>query len=287
MLFRLCAMGGGVIIVALTAWQIFYDLFHPSAQGSMSDFVARSVWRLLHGRESWLSAAGPISLLLVIASWALLLALGFSLVYWPWFPEGFQFRGPPEKSFSSSLYFSLEALTTLGLGDITPNLAWLRLLATFESLIGLALVTASVSWVVLLYPALSRMRLLARQAVLLDEVSRKTGIPAVSDGSQHLLQDLAQKVVRTRIDLIYFPILYYFYTGNLKSSLAQALPVLYRLSEDGCRKGNPEPLRLSGEILRATLEDLADLLKERFLDVSRDGLNEVFAGFAADHRSAE
>jgi hypothetical protein len=62
----------------------------------------------------------------------------------------------------NSVYFSFETLITLGYGDLVPATPLTKVLSAIEALIGFGLLTASVSMFVLLYPALARMRLLAR-----------------------------------------------------------------------------------------------------------------------------
>ena len=160
MLFRLASTATGATIISLTLWEIFADLFHPTAHGSLSDLVARTLWGVMRQYRSLVKVAGPLSLVLVVCSWVVLLVTGFALIYWPGFPADFDFKDRPEHGILPSLYFSLEALTTLGLGEILPKSMPMRFMATLEALIGLGLVTACVSWTVLLYPALSRMRVL-------------------------------------------------------------------------------------------------------------------------------
>jgi hypothetical protein len=58
-------------------------------------------------------------------------------------------------------------LATLGYGDIVPTSDLLRVLVPLEALVGFALLTAALSWVISVYPALSRRRSLARGATLL------------------------------------------------------------------------------------------------------------------------
>jgi hypothetical protein len=158
----------GIVILAFAFREIFQDLFHPTRTGSLSDFVGRTLFRFLRRRPSTLSLAGPLSLIVVILSWAFAQAVGFALLYWIGFPGQFQTlsgTGPATgNGFWLMLYFSLQVMTTLGFGDLLPTAGWLRGLATFQALSGLALVTASVSWIVLRYPALARMRTLARRA---------------------------------------------------------------------------------------------------------------------------
>ena len=55
-----------------------------------------------------------------------------------------------------SLYLSLVTVAALGYGDIVPTYAWLRLVSPLEALIGCALLTAAVSWILQIHPALAR-----------------------------------------------------------------------------------------------------------------------------------
>ncbi len=103
------------------------------------------------------------------------------------------------------LSFSFEAMTTLGSTDLMPKADWLRILMTVEALIGFALVTASVSWIVLLYPALGRMRTLARRAWILARAERKTGVEFISAGVESLSEDLALQVIRSQGGFHSFP----------------------------------------------------------------------------------
>ena len=89
----------------------------------------------------------------------------------------------PRHGFWTAFYFSLEVMTTLGLGDIKPRPDWLQVLVTLHTLIGFALVTASLTWVLLIYPARSRIGSLAITASVLAEAERRTGIRAVSGDS--------------------------------------------------------------------------------------------------------
>ena len=154
----------GALILGFTLRETFKDLFHPTRTGALSDYYGRRFFRVLRRWPATLSMAGPLTLVAVILSWALLQAIGFALIYLAGFPGNFEIsKGPADFPHGvwAMLYFSLQVMTTLGLGDLTPKADWLRILVTLQALTGLALVTASVSWVVLLYPALGRMRTLA------------------------------------------------------------------------------------------------------------------------------
>ena len=279
------AVCGGVLL-AFTLREIFKDLFNPSARGTLSGVIARNTFRLGRHARPFLPVAGPFALILVILCWTFLLACGFALVYWTGYPGGFSFKIPEDQrqgGFWIMFYFSLQALTTLGTGDITPVDGWMRAAAVLEALIGLALVTASVSWIVLLYPALSRMRTLARRVSILFKAGEETGIDALSEGVDRLLTDLADDLIRTRVDLIHFPIIYYFHTNVAEASLPQALQRLPGFARAGSEQGENKRVRLASAALAAALSEFADLLSQKFVKADPWKPEAVFAAYATDH----
>jgi hypothetical protein len=280
MLFHIGAPLLGFVILILTSWQVFADLFHPTAQGSLSDWIARGIWHSFKRRRSLRVASGPLALLTVVLTWVLLLALGFTLIYWPSLPGGFRFNGPPEHGIQTAAYFSLEMLTTLGLGEIRPQSTWLRFVVTFEAMIGLGIVTACVTWIVLLYPALSRMRLLARKVTLLAAAEKNTGI---TPADEYVFIQLGEQVVRTQIDLTYFPIIYYFASDHRRSSLTCALPLLVNFCDEGIRKNDSERLHFAASMLHGAVEDLSRLIGDRFLRMGPASLDSVLKAFAAEN----
>ncbi len=216
-----------------------------------------------------LPLAGPLSLGLVIFTWALLQATGFALIYWAVFPGSFQFTDgrpfPKGYDLLKTFYFSIEAITTMGFGDMLPKPDWLRLLVALQALTGFAFLTASVSWTVLLYPALARLRTLAHRTSILVDASVETRITLPTEDSGPLLNDLAVSVITARVDFVYFLIIYYFHATHGRSSLALSLPHLVRFAELGSRPEASEPVRLASAALQAALDDLAQALRERFV----------------------
>ena len=279
--------GLGVFLVGFALQEVFRDLFHPTMTGTLSDYMGRAIFRLFRRSRSSLSLAGPLALIVVIVGWALLLGVGFALIYWSDFPDGFQSPAgsAPEAghAFWRMVSFSFEAMTTLGAADLIPKADWLRILMPFEALIGFALVTASVSWIVLLYPALARMRTLARRAWILARAERKTGVEFVSAGVEYLLEDLALAVVRTRVDFIHFPIIYYFHAEHRQSSLAEAVSHLARFAAIGSQPECPARVRVAAWTLRTALDDLASVLAKRFVRAESNEPDAVFRAYAKDH----
>ena len=78
-------------------------------------------------------------------------------------PGTFQRRWPPRannvrRASPAQLLSFPGSLDTFETFDIEPRSGWLKLVIGVEELLGLAMITASVWWLVLLYPALSRNR---------------------------------------------------------------------------------------------------------------------------------
>ena len=142
--------GAGVALLALASRDVFDALFHPEGRSTLARTIMRGAWRLLgrRGRGSrTFVLAGPLGLVLVFATWAALLIAGWTLVFLPHVPEGFQqaTAGGADSELVEAVNISLVTLTTLGFGDVTPDEAWLRVVVPIEALLGFGLLRASVS----------------------------------------------------------------------------------------------------------------------------------------------
>lgn len=283
---NLLAACGGVLIIGAVVVEVFKDLFQPSDSGALSDWVGRRLFNLLRRRRSILPLAGPLALVAVIGSWVVLLVLGFALVYYVGFPEQFQTSTgtipPPSPRYLSAVYLSFETLITLGYGDIVPHTMIMRFVATTESLIGFALLTASVSSIVLIYPALSRTRLLARAISHTVDAEHTTGLLTADSGSDAVLAAFARDVSLIRIDLVHFPLIYYFAPNDDRASIACWMADLTRMAREALERHAPHHVRLSAGALDKALDDLAALLARRFVPMDPADREAVFRAFARD-----
>ena len=105
-------------------------------------------------RENILMVFGPLSLLLLIALWALGLIVSFALLHWG---VGSQITGPAGVSkFGVDLYMSGTTFFTLGLGDVTPRTSLARGVTVLESGMGFAFLALVIGYVPLISQAYSR-----------------------------------------------------------------------------------------------------------------------------------
>jgi hypothetical protein len=215
----------GVGLTVGAVRDIFDALFHQGARGALSRSLMRGTWWVFHRlsrlRGGLLPVAGPIMLVVIVATWATLLALGWALIFWPHMPEGFLFSSTPgdraSAQFLDALYISLVTLGTIGFGDITPLEGWLRLVAPLEALLGFGLLTGSISWLLSIYPTLLRRRSLAYEIALLRKAEEERGLGVSGlrpEAAEGLYAELKSRLVAVERDLVTFPISYYFSSAD-------------------------------------------------------------------------
>ncbi|CAN5870381.1 hypothetical protein BH23ACT11_BH23ACT11_29170 [soil metagenome] len=285
------ALGLGLVLVVLR--DVFHQLFHPGGSGHLSDGLMQIVWRafrtISRDRQERLALAGPTALIVVIVSWVTLMVVGWALIYWPHMPQNFLFstglNTALQGDFLDALYLSFVTLVTLGYGDITPTENLLRILAPLQALIGFGLLTASITWVLSIYPALSRSRSLAQEISLLHdaEVAERMNITEMDAGSiESLFHDLSSQLVSVRNDLMQFSITYYFHSSDDRSGIATTLPYLASLAEKA-NNSNIMEVRVSASMLRGAVEKLAATIAGNFLRLDPSSTEKNLQAFARDH----
>jgi Ion channel len=278
--------GLGALLLLLTLRDIFHTLWHPGGHGSFSEIIIRAIWRAgrrRRRRDRPRAVTGPIALLVVIITWLALVVLGGALIYAPHVPEAFVY-GPgiePAGGFLDAFYLSAVTVGTLGFGDLVPVEPWLRLVVPAQSLIGFALLTAAVSWVVQVYPALTRRRALAVRLAVTRRTLR-AGLLTEPDSAlgAAVLESLANDLIQVRVDLAQYAETYYFRDGPdaaLPATIGMAVEMV-----DAGRRSPRADIRLAARMLDEALDDFARVLDEQFLrtDGSR---SEILAAYAEAH----
>jgi hypothetical protein len=279
----------GAAVVLATLRDVFHTLWHPSGRSGLGRKVMAAVWRAgrpRRGRRRVSVLAGPLSMVVVVLAWVTLVVLGWTLIYWPHLEGGFfiseGLKATSRGGFPDALYLSMVTVATLGFGDIVPTDEWLRIAVPVQALLGFALLTAAVTWVLQVYPALTRRRVLAIRLSLL----RRADAVRVLAGEEvpmaaNLLEDIAGELVQVRVDLTQYAETYYFRDGEESASLAATIGTALDLAH--AAESSPRAdLRFAGELLDLALRDLAQLLDEQFLRVGGPP-RAVLAAYAGDH----
>jgi hypothetical protein len=231
-----------------------------------------------------------VGFLATIASWVALLIVGWAFVYWPRLPDEFTFDPGMDPSanagFIDALYLSIVSLSTLGYGDITPDSQWLRIFAPLQALIGFGLVTASITWLLSIYPALSHRRSLADEILLVRETESQTDIPLTRldiDTVQQVLGELTSQLITVRSDLIKFPSAYYFHSRDEQTDLPPEMPYLLDLAERASSPDCPPGVRARAVKLRGAIDEFSTTIASRFLNLPSASTEEVLEAYARDH----
>ena len=274
--------GGSLVVVAVLV-DIFHTLANPGRQGWLSRHVHRLTWRLTR-RSVW---SGPLSMLGVVTIWGALTVLGWALVYWAHMPQGFAFpegsTAMHDPAFVDAVYLSLVTISTLGFGDVYPATDWLRIVNPIEALFGFALLTVVVSWVLQVYPALSRRRELALRLSSLKRAGALDVLPDLDETSAVLLiNGLATDITRAHVDMSDYAESYYFREDNRDAALPAVIGFAVDLGNLAAASPSPA-IRLCGNVLLNSLADFSDMLAARFL-LAHEPSSDLMASYAKDHR---
>jgi hypothetical protein len=185
-------------------------------------------------REQIYSVYGPLSLLLLLLLWALLLISGFALFYFslhsPFADVMLLHTGSAWAQFGTDLYVSGTTLFTLGLGDVVPHSRVARALIISEAGVGLGFVALVIGYLPVLYQAFSRREV---SVALLD--SRAGSPPNVAEllrrhsfeGGQEALTVLLEEWERWAAEIleshISYPILCFYRSQHDTQSWLSAL----------------------------------------------------------------
>ena len=130
------------LLILFILWDTFETVIMPRTvinRMRLTTAYYRFAWRLWGGlasrmgrrRERLLSAFGPLSLILLMATWAVVLMMAFAMLHWS---TGSRFAtADRHMGFGTYVYVSGTTLFTLGLGDVTPVGALARTITVFEA----------------------------------------------------------------------------------------------------------------------------------------------------------
>lgn len=198
---------------------------------------------------------------------------GWALVYWPRLPESFSYGpGSPvlDPTALDAVYLSSVTLATLGYGDIVPISPWLRLAMPLESLLGFGLLTAAVSWVLQVYPALTRRRSLALRLATLERTRTVDSLDRMHPTTAaSLLDGITDAICATHLDYVQYTETYYFGDPSPETSLGATVGYARHLAQAAQACGSVDA-RQAGASLTSAVDELARVLDEQYLRTGAD-----------------
>jgi hypothetical protein len=273
----------GLLIIATVLWDTFETMILPrrvNRRLRLTNFFYAAVWipctwvasgiRTNKWRETFLGLFGPLSLLGLLATWAIGLIFGFTLLFWA---TGSGLNVGQEASFGTYLYLSGVTFFTLGFGDIAPTFPIGRLLAVLESANGFGLLAVCISYLPVLYQSFSRRE---QSISLLDaragspssavELLRRHRAEDTFDDLNRLLSEWEHWSASLLESHLSYPVLCYFRSQHDNQSWLRALTTVLdtcALVMVGVKDAPVWQARMTFAMARHALVDIAQVLRTK------------------------
>ena len=277
---------GGLVLLSLALRDIFDVLFHLEGRASVSRFVTRTVWQAMRRasdvRPKLFPLAGPCGLVATIAVWAILLIVGWALLIWPHLASFETAAGEPtDGGFWEALHISGDVLSTMGFSDVNPVDQWLRVILPLEALLGFGLLTASVTWLFAVHPAVQRRRALAYELWLVRQASDGEYDAPVFD--EQMFSELTSRIIAVQRDIVAIPASYYFRDPDERLLLSAELPFLRDLVRHVAREASHTATVQRAGMLSQAIDDLLLTIARRLHGGEDVEPGEALRMFARDH----
>jgi hypothetical protein len=274
----------GALLILIVLWEAFETIVFPrrvSRRFRITRLFYRLTWipwralgrQFAPGgrRDRFVSVYGPISLLLLLVTWAALLILGFAFLHWG---AGSMLAAPTGvQGFAADLYFSGASLFTLSTGDVFARTTTERIITIWEAGTGLSFFAIVIGYLPLVSQAFSR------REVNISLLDARAGSPPSAgellarhvdvEGGEALADLLAEwekwsaELLETHLS---FPVLAYYRSQHDNQSWVAALTTILDLSAliiAGVEHGPAREARLTFAMARHAAVDLARVFRQR------------------------
>ena len=279
---RITIFVAGLLAIATVLWDAFETVVLPrtvTRRLRLARFYFKSTWRgwsrlalrlRTDGRrERVLSVYGPLSLVGLIAVWAIGLIVGFAALHWG-IGSRLQTSSGAAGALADDLYMSGTTFFTLGLGDVHPVSRAARLLTVAESGLGFGFLALVIAYFPVLYQSFSRREV---RLTLLDawagsppaagEILRRLAEAGDLGSLDHFFREWEYWCSDILESHISYPVIAYFRSQHQRQSWVSALATILDVSAlvtvavDGVP---PWPAHVTFAIARHAAVDLAQVL---------------------------
>jgi len=217
----------GAFLVALVLLDIFLTvLYARMGAGIIVNRAAKLLWRAFGvlakagGRHAplVLSLCGPFILVAAVMIWVGLLVVGNGMIFEPHLGTGLRASNHAvPHDFMTALYAAGASLAVIGSSEFTPQTQAFRFLYLFNSLVGVSIVTLTMTYLMQIYTALQRRNELGLRLHLLTS---RTGdaarlVAAIGprghfDAGYNVLAELSGAMTGVKESHHFYPVLFYF-----------------------------------------------------------------------------
>ena len=217
----------GLFVIALVLGDVFMTVLYARARtGVLSGRLFGLIWRgfrlaqAIAGRHDKvvLSYCGPVILLSLLAFWAIALAVGAALVIHPALGEGVTTSsGETPTDVVSAFYAGANSLAIVGSSDFSPQTGGFRLFYLCMSLVGLAVLSLTLTYLGQVYTALQarnvlglNLQLATRREGDAAELLAALGPGGRFDQGYSDIGSLASGMTDVKEAHHFYPVLFYF-----------------------------------------------------------------------------
>ena len=233
----------GAVVMAVTLLDIFLTVLYARAgAGVFSPAVSRWIWlgfrdvSRLSNRDPgrFLSFCGPVILVALIFVWAVGLALGAALIMHPHLGSDIRAsEGSTPTDFISALYAGASSLSFVGSSDFKPHSSIFQGFYIMNSLIGTAVMSLVLTYVMQIYNALKGRNALALSVHALSnntgdaaELIAGLGPRGKFDSGFSSLSSLGSQAAEVKESHHFYPLLFYFRFAEPYYSVSHGATVL-------------------------------------------------------------
>jgi len=270
----------GSVLILTVLWEAFETIILPRRvrrRFRLTRLYYRSTWlplstmvRRIRGtrrKETLLSFFGPLSLLGLLAIWAVALVLGFALLQ---YGLGSQLRADSEMpTFVMDLYVSGTSFFTLGLGDVVP-VSWpARAVTALEAAVGFGFLAIVIGYLPVIYQSFSRREVVismldarAGSPPTAAELLRRHAADHTLDALDALLRDWEHWSAELLESHLSYPVLAYFRSQHDNQSWLGALTTILDASAlvlAGLKGRSSSQAKLTFAMARHTVVDLCQV----------------------------
>ncbi|HXY25562.1 MAG TPA: potassium channel family protein [Candidatus Acidoferrum sp.] len=276
------AFAAGVAIFAIVLWDAFESIILPrrvTRKFRLARVFYKFTWngcklatRLVgkgKRRETLLGFYGPLSLLVLVAVWAVGLVFGFGLMQYGAGSAVNTTGGQP--GFATDVYLSGTTFFTLGLGDVVPRTGLARILVVAEAGFGFGFLAAVIGYLPFIYGSFSKREV---NISLLDaragtpptagELLRRHAYPGGSDALRQLFKDWESWAAELMESHLSYPVLAFFRSQHDNQSWIAALMAILdscALVKVGIEGSCQRQAQLTFAIARHAAVDLSQVFK--------------------------
>jgi len=238
------AFAAGLAIFLIVLWDAFEAIILPrrvTRKFRLARLFFKTTWAMWRTvicliperktREALLGFYGPLSLLVLVAVWAVGLVLGFGMMQYG-AGSAVNVSGG-HASFETDIYLSGTTFFTLGLGDVVPRTSLARILVVSEAGLGFGFLAAVIGYLPFIYGSFSKREV---NISLLDsragtpptagELLRRHSYKNGQEALHELLKDWERWCAELMESHLSYPVLAYFRSQHDNQSWIASLAAI-------------------------------------------------------------